>query len=336
MCAGAAHERQTDRPCPRRRAARRGRRSPTSSSGSSTTCSPPTRRACPLHATLPLFIWPAHGLALGVLLVAPARRWPALPRAGRCWPRVAVGLDTARGLAAHRWRASPLNVAQPLFVAAGLQRLAGPRRADRHGEGRVVLPGGHGAARGRDGDPGRRLLVPAQFRRPFREQWSVTFVSTMLGHAAHRAPHARMEPQRARARRSSRRRAGAARARRALRGPRRQRQLRLRHAARTPTGSSRRSPTCARRSSSGRRCASGCAPRRWGSRSSALIVLLAHRPRVRPVLASTACADLRALLHLQGYLATIVVTTLFAARARWWSARRRRARPRPGATATRR
>src|SRR4051812_35073586 len=31
----------------------------------------------PLHARLPLFIWPAHGVALGTLLVAPPRRWPA-------------------------------------------------------------------------------------------------------------------------------------------------------------------------------------------------------------------------------------------------------------------
>src|SRR6185437_10448618 len=29
----------------------------------------------PVHATLPLFIWPAHGVALGTLLVAPPRRW---------------------------------------------------------------------------------------------------------------------------------------------------------------------------------------------------------------------------------------------------------------------
>src|SRR5947209_9802792 len=30
----------------------------------------------PLQTRVPLFIWPAHGVALGVLLVAPTRRWP--------------------------------------------------------------------------------------------------------------------------------------------------------------------------------------------------------------------------------------------------------------------
>jgi hypothetical protein len=44
-------------------------------------------------------------------------------------------------------------------------------------------------------------------------------------------------------------------------------------------------------------------------------------------------ADVRSMLHLQGYLATIVVTTLFSRRCSW-SARRRSARPRRGATAT--
>ena len=31
----------------------------------------------PFQTRLPLYIWPAHGLALGTLLVAPTRRWPA-------------------------------------------------------------------------------------------------------------------------------------------------------------------------------------------------------------------------------------------------------------------
>src|SRR5512138_835575 len=46
----------------------------------------------PLSTRLPLFIWPAHGVALGTLLVAPARRWPAY--LGLVFvATVAVGLD---------------------------------------------------------------------------------------------------------------------------------------------------------------------------------------------------------------------------------------------------
>src|SRR4029079_18280036 len=30
----------------------------------------------PFHAPLPMFIWPAPGVALGALLVSPGRRWP--------------------------------------------------------------------------------------------------------------------------------------------------------------------------------------------------------------------------------------------------------------------
>ncbi|HST02494.1 MAG TPA: hypothetical protein VLJ84_12620, partial [Usitatibacter sp.] len=41
----------------------------------------------PVHTRFPLVIWPAHGLALGVLLVAPARRWP--------WYLLLAGLATA-------------------------------------------------------------------------------------------------------------------------------------------------------------------------------------------------------------------------------------------------
>src|SRR5690349_7333480 len=80
----------------------------------------------PVHARFPLVIWPAHGLALGVLLVAPARRWPwylllvALATA-------AVGLDMYRDMqmdVARLVASVAVNVAQPLFVAAGLLRLA--------------------------------------------------------------------------------------------------------------------------------------------------------------------------------------------------------------------
>src|SRR5512140_3197318 len=79
----------------------------------------------PLSARLPLFIWPAHGVALGTLLVAPARRWPAY--LGLVFvATVAVGLDIDAP-----WprilSTAMIAVGQPLFVAAGLARLAGPK-----------------------------------------------------------------------------------------------------------------------------------------------------------------------------------------------------------------
>ena len=78
----------------------------------------------PLQSQLPLFIWPAHGLALGTLLVAPMRRWPVylalvLVASGAIgvqlpepWTRIAIMLA--------------VNVILPFFIAAGLLRLAGP------------------------------------------------------------------------------------------------------------------------------------------------------------------------------------------------------------------
>jgi PAS domain S-box-containing protein len=79
----------------------------------------------PLHRNLPMFIWPAHGLALGVLLVAPMRRWPVY---------LAMALFAALAIEAMG-DASPagvlavglMSVLAPLAVALGLGRLAGPR-----------------------------------------------------------------------------------------------------------------------------------------------------------------------------------------------------------------
>src|SRR5258708_8917117 len=73
---------------------------------------------------LPRCIWPGHGLALGTLLVAPVRRWPAY--------LVLVGIATlAVGFDLHApWQriaaSVAVNIAQPLFAAALLQRLGGP------------------------------------------------------------------------------------------------------------------------------------------------------------------------------------------------------------------
>jgi PAS domain S-box-containing protein len=132
----------------------------------------------PLSSRLPLFIWPAHGVALGTLLVAPARRWPAY--LGLVFlATVAVGLDMGAP-----WpkiiSTAIIAVGQPLFVAAGLTRLAGPRVSIASIRGLAAFLVG---------------MVPLvavmavldgvysyfSVGMPFRQQWSVTFVSTMLG-----------------------------------------------------------------------------------------------------------------------------------------------------------
>jgi PAS domain S-box-containing protein len=132
----------------------------------------------PIHATLPLFIWPAHGLALGVLLMAPARRWPAY-LALVLLATVAVGLE--HGFPWQRLVGTVvLNCAQPLFVAAGLQRLAGPRVQIDSVKGVSSLLVGMFPL------VGAMAILEAtysyvRFPAPFREQWSVTFASTLLG-----------------------------------------------------------------------------------------------------------------------------------------------------------
>ena len=132
----------------------------------------------PMQTKLPLLIWPAHGLALGVLLIAPARRWPAY-LALVLVATLAVGLDL--GASWQRISATMVvNAAQPLIVAAGLLRLAGPRvQIDTiRGVGSFLV--------GMAPLVGAMSILDAGFtylhtNAPFREQWSVVFVSTMLG-----------------------------------------------------------------------------------------------------------------------------------------------------------
>ncbi len=132
----------------------------------------------PLHAKLPVFIWPAHGVALGALLVAPPRRWPGY-LVLVFLASVAVGLDMGEGWGAMLAGAA-LNCAQPSFVAAGLMRLSGPRvRID-------TVKGVSSFLVGMLPLVAVTALVDAshaylQFGGNFRNRWSVTFVSTMLG-----------------------------------------------------------------------------------------------------------------------------------------------------------
>jgi len=132
----------------------------------------------PLHARLPLFIWPAHGVALGTLLVAPAKRWPAY--LGLVFlATVAVGMDIEAPWPRILSTAS-VAVLQPLFVAAGLYRLAGAKIdiASIRGlaaflVGMVPLVAVMAILDG--------LYSYLRVGMPFRQQWSMTFVSTMLG-----------------------------------------------------------------------------------------------------------------------------------------------------------
>jgi signal transduction histidine kinase/CheY-like chemotaxis protein/integral membrane sensor domain MASE1 len=132
----------------------------------------------PIQSGLPLFIWPAHGVALGVLLVAPKRRWPVylgLVLLATLAVGVQMGYDWKRIGATML-----VNVAQPVFVAAGLQRLAGPRvQID-------TVKGLSSFLVGMFPLVGAMAVLDASYsymslQAPFREAWSVTFVSTMLG-----------------------------------------------------------------------------------------------------------------------------------------------------------
>jgi PAS domain S-box-containing protein len=132
----------------------------------------------PIQSRLPLFIWPAHGVALGVLLVAPMRRWPVYLGLV-CLGTLAVGVQM--GFDWSRIGATILvNMAQPVFVAAGLKRLAGPRvQID-------TVKGLSSFLVGMFPLVAAMAVLDASYsylrlQAPFREAWSVTFVSTMLG-----------------------------------------------------------------------------------------------------------------------------------------------------------
>jgi PAS domain S-box-containing protein len=132
----------------------------------------------PLQVRASLFIWPAHGLALGTLLVAPARRWPvylAIVLVDSMligWPLGSSWQDIAA--------AAAVNVVHPLVVAAGLLRLAGPsveigtlRGLAAFLVGMVPLVAAMAIF-----DSAYSYL---RYEAPFSQQWSISFFSTMLG-----------------------------------------------------------------------------------------------------------------------------------------------------------
>jgi PAS domain S-box-containing protein len=132
----------------------------------------------PLHQLLPTFIWPAHGLALGVLLVAPTRRWPMY------LGLVLVAALVAEGASGADWSifvpAVVIDVLAPLVVAIGLGRLAGPRVQVDTVKGLAALLIGMVPLVAAIAmlDAGYSHLV---FGVAMRQQWSVAFVSIFVG-----------------------------------------------------------------------------------------------------------------------------------------------------------
>ena len=131
----------------------------------------------PFEARFPLAIWPAHGLALGMFLVSPMRRWAAFV-ALAALATLAVGLDMHAG-----WQSTAegvgVSVALPLVVALGLQRLAGPHVQIGTVKGVASFLVGMAPL-----VAGLSILaagiVYLERGGSMREQWAVTFASTML------------------------------------------------------------------------------------------------------------------------------------------------------------
>src|SRR4051812_43800729 len=132
----------------------------------------------PLHTQVPLFIWPAHGVALGALLIAPARRWPVYLLL------VAISTAFAGALAGEGMtstlRTAIVGILEPLVVAAGLKRLAEPRVQIDTVRGLASFLVGMVplVAVMAVGDAAFSFIA---FDAPFRQRWSMMFVSTMLG-----------------------------------------------------------------------------------------------------------------------------------------------------------
>ncbi|MGE0356337.1 MAG: ATP-binding protein [Burkholderiales bacterium] len=134
--------------------------------------------ALPAQERPPLFIWPAEGLALGALLVSPYGRWVTI--AGLAFAAsLAVGLQASWGVEAALYTAL-LNAVKPVVVAAGLLRLAGGRVSLGTLAGLtaflvnlVPLTGAVSLA--------DAALAWARYGVQFRPTWTAGFVSAFIG-----------------------------------------------------------------------------------------------------------------------------------------------------------
>jgi signal transduction histidine kinase/CheY-like chemotaxis protein/integral membrane sensor domain MASE1 len=132
----------------------------------------------PVQTRLPLFIYPATGLALGVLLVTPKRRW--LSRLAAVFvANLLLGLEL--GVPYDRTlSACAIATAMPLVVALLMRRFAGPRVRieSTAGVGRflfVIFP-----AMALLSIPDTMFSL-VRYEAPVYEQWLVGFVSGTMG-----------------------------------------------------------------------------------------------------------------------------------------------------------
>ena len=132
----------------------------------------------PLFERVPLFIWPAHGLALGVLLTAPRRSWPVYV-AIAAFASLAAGLVTGAPVRTVVMMVA-FGAVLPPVAALALARLAGPRMQIGSIRGLAALLVGLvpiAVAMG---------ILEASFAflsggADFRQRWTASFVSTILG-----------------------------------------------------------------------------------------------------------------------------------------------------------
>ena len=135
--------------------------------------------ALPAQAQFPLLIWPADGLALGAFLVSPRSRWVALSGIAFA-ATLAVALPATGGPVEVAVLTALMNAATPAIVAAGLLRLAGGRVHIGTLEGLtaflvnlVPLTGVVSLA--------DAALAWGHLGVDFRAYWTVSFVSDFLG-----------------------------------------------------------------------------------------------------------------------------------------------------------